>query len=165
MERETLQAFFFPAYLKRALCFCPLWHCRHQADIPSLHIPTAACHNWFLRWQWWFVFTAQADPGIEAVKRVSAYPHKKKWHGFRSGDLGSQQCSAWSSAVSVQANVGAYAAPLAATNETHRLQHLQINLESFSFCMWVRAYGTARSLFVRRNTKKHTADCFMRWWS
>jgi len=62
----------------------------------------------------------------------------------------------------VQASVGAYAVPLAATTDTHRLQHLQINLESFSFCMWVHAYVTARSLFVRRNTKKQTADCFMR---
>jgi len=62
----------------------------------------------------------------------------------------------------VQASVGGYAAPLAATNETHRLQHLHINLESFSLYMWVHAYGAARSLSVRRYTKKHTVDCFMR---
>ena len=62
----------------------------------------------------------------------------------------------------VQASVEANAAALAATNETHCLKHIQINLESFSFCMWVHAYGTARSLFVMRITKKHMADYFMR---
>jgi hypothetical protein len=54
----------------------------------------------------------------------------------------------------VQVSVRAYAAPLAAVNETHCLQHLHINLESFLFYMWVHAYGTARSLSVRRNTKE-----------
>jgi hypothetical protein len=62
----------------------------------------------------------------------------------------------------VQASVGAYAALLAATDNTHCLQHLHINLESFLFYVWVHAYGAARCLSFRRNTKKHTVDCFMR---
>jgi len=68
MEREILR--FFGPYLISALRVHPLWHGGCQGDNRFLPIPTATCHEWFMRVQWWFIFAAQAG-AVEWVHNIS----------------------------------------------------------------------------------------------
>lgn len=94
---------FFYLCLVSALCVCPLWHGRYQANDVFLAMPALACHHRFLSWQQWFIFIAQAL--FESwYKESLTYPHKKKLHRIRSGSLvaseavpGLWQLCVWSS--------------------------------------------------------------------
>jgi len=66
-KRNSPSCFF--EYIVSALCGRPLWCGRCQVDNSFLPIPTAACHEWFLRQRQWFIFAAWADPVVETAER------------------------------------------------------------------------------------------------
>jgi hypothetical protein len=105
----------FPPYLLQMSLSIP-----EMAGMISLHISGRSC-------------------GRDSRKTGSlTYPHKKKLHGVRSDHLGGQQSSAQSSAIVFDPAQGQMLITVAtATNKTKCPWHVQINLQDFSYYMWV----------------------------
>ena len=54
-KRNLLSYIYIYIFVSRVR---PFWHVRRHPDIPFPPIRAAACHDWFLIWQRWFVFVS-----------------------------------------------------------------------------------------------------------
>jgi hypothetical protein len=87
--------------LLSALYVCSSWCGRRQVDNSFLPIPTAACHDWFLRQKWWSLCSLDRSCGRDCRKArvLNIFPyhhcHLRNWSWNAAAGMDGNGLSAW----------------------------------------------------------------------